>query len=149
MRQPIAALALLAAVLTSACTPATPSPSPANDTAQIRYVLDSVTATGWNTGNLDMYLSAYVDSATTMLPTGVVTGRDAIGDVMRKGFWRTGRPLQHLHYEHVDVRMLGRDDALVTGEFVLTGAGHPDRTGWFTTVWTRTPKGWRMIHDHS
>jgi len=87
--------------------------------------------------------------ATTMLPTGVVTGRDAIGDVMRKGYWRTGRPLQQLHYEHVDVRMLGRDDALVTGEFVLTGAGHPDRTGWFTTVWMRTPKGWRMIHDHS
>jgi len=47
------------------------------------------------------------------------------------------------------MRMLGRDDALVTGEFVLTGAGHADRTGWFTTVWTRTPQGWRMIHDHS
>lgn len=146
---PLALITLLVAACTHGIAGASSAASPATDTAQIRYVLDSVTATGWNTGNLDMYLSAYVDSATTMLPTGVVTGRDAIGDVMRKGFWRSGRPLQQLHYEHVNVRMLGSDDALVTGEFVLTGAGRPDRTGWFTTVWTRTAQGWRMIHDHS
>jgi ketosteroid isomerase-like protein len=54
-----------------------------------------------------------------------------------------------LHYEHVVVRMLGRDNALVTGQYVLQGGERPDRTGWFTTVWTRTPAGWRMIHDHS
>lgn len=149
MRIAITSLTLITTLVVAACTHATPVASPSTDAAQIRYVLDSITATGWNTGNLDMYLSAYVDSATTMLPTGVVTGRDAIGDVMRKGFWRSGRPLQQLHYEHVTVRMLGSNDALVTGEFVLTGAAHPDRTGWFTTVWTRTPQGWRMIHDHS
>ena len=146
---PLALVTVLVAACTHGIPGATSAASPATDTAQIRYVLDSVTATGWNTGNLDMYLSAYVDSATTMLSTGVVTGRDAIGDVMRKGFWRSGRPLQQLHYEHVEVRMLGDANALVTGQYVLTGADRPQRTGWFTTVWARTGDGWRMIHDHS
>lgn len=148
MRITITPLALISALVITACTHPTPAPSPESDAAQITRTLES-TASGWNAGDLAMYLSVYVDSATTMLPTGVVTGRDAIGDVMRKGFWRSGRPLQQLHYEHVHVRMLGRDYALVTGEFVLTGAGQPNHTGWFTTVWTRTSQGWRMIHDHS
>ncbi|HEX8720325.1 MAG TPA: nuclear transport factor 2 family protein [Pyrinomonadaceae bacterium] len=116
--------------------------------AQIRAVLDS-TAEGWNRGDLQKYLSAYTDSATEMGPNGPEGGRDAIERTMLRGFWKTGRPVQQLRYEHVEVRMLGREHALVTGQFVLTGAGRPDRTGWFTTVWTRTRKGWRMIHDHS
>lgn len=116
--------------------------------AQIRAVLDS-TAAGWNQGNLEQYLAAYTDSATEMLSTGPAGGRSAIEKSMREGFWKTGRPLQNLHYEHAEVRMLGKDYALVTGQYVLTGGGRPDRTGWFTTVWTRTKEGWRMIHDHS
>ncbi len=46
-------------------------------------------------------------------------------------------------------KMLGKNAALVTGKFVISGAGKPDRTGWFTSVWEKTKKGWRMIHDHS
>ena len=45
--------------------------------------------------------------------------------------------------------MLGKNNALVTGQYVLTGANRPDRKGWFTTVWTKTGGKWRMIHDHS
>lgn len=115
---------------------------------QIMAVLDT-TAAGWNRGDLSAYLSAYVPEATEMLATGPAGGVEAIERTMREGFWRTGRPLQQLRYEHVNVRMLGRDNALVTGQYVLTGAERPERTGWFTTVWTRTPRGWRMIHDHS
>ncbi len=54
-----------------------------------------------------------------------------------------------LHYDHLEVRPLGPDHALATGEYILSGAGQPDRTGWFSTIWERTPTGWRMIHDHS
>jgi uncharacterized protein (TIGR02246 family) len=118
------------------------------DEAQIRAILDS-TAAGWNQGNLQQYLAAYTDSATEMLSDGPKGGRDAIEQTMRNGFWKTGRPLQNLRYEHIEVRMLGKANALVTGQYVLSGGGRPDRTGWFTTVWTRTKEGWRMIHDHS
>lgn len=128
---------------------ARPAPKkPETPEAQIRAVLDT-TADGWNEGDLSKYLSAYTDSATEMGPNGPEGGRDAIERTMRRGFWKTGRPVQRLRYEHVEVRMLGKEHALVTGQFVLTGGGRPDRTGWFTTVWTRTRRGWRMMHDHS
>ena len=119
-----------------------------NDAAAIRAVFDTTTM-GWNRGELPVYLSAYTESATAMGSKGPERGVNAIGDQMRAGYWRTGRPLQTLHYEHLEIRPLGPDHALATGQYILTGAGRPDRTGWFTTIWTRTPAGWRMIHDHS
>ena len=119
-----------------------------SDPAAITAVFDTTTA-GWNRGELPVYLSAYTQSATAMGRNGPERGVNAIGDQMRAGFWKTGRPVQQLHYEHLEIRPLGPDNALVTGQYVLTGGGLANRTGWFTTIWTRTPAGWRMIHDHS
>ena len=141
-----AALTLAATAYAAFGDPGAKEPGPAE--AQIRATLDT-TAEGWNRGDLAQYLSAYTESATEMGQDGPRGGVKVIEQTMRGGFWKTGRPLQQLRYEHVEVRMLGRENALVTGQFVLTGGGRPDRTGWFTTVWTRTRKGWRMIHDHS
>lgn len=115
---------------------------------QINAVLQ-YTALGWNTGDLSKYLRAYVPEATEMLSNGPAGGVEAIERTMKEGFWKTGRPVQHLHYENIVVRMLGKDNALVTGQYILSGTDRPDRKGWFTTVWTKTKKGWRMIHDHS
>jgi uncharacterized protein (TIGR02246 family) len=119
-----------------------------SDAAAIRAVFDTTTA-GWNRGELPVYLSAYTESATAMGRNGPERGVNAIGDQMRAGFWRTGRPAQQLHYDHLEIRPLGPDNALATGQYVLTGGGLANRTGWFTTIWTRTSAGWRMIHDHS
>ena len=141
--------AVAALVGATACSHQGPAPaSPASDASAIRAVLDT-TAAGWNRGELAVYMSAYADSTTSMGANGIVRGKEGTEQVMRQGFWRNGRPAQQLRYDHVEVRMLGADNALVTGEFILSGAGRPDRTGWFTTVWARTSQGWRMIHDHS
>lgn len=118
------------------------------DEKAIRATLDA-TAEGWNKGELNQYLSAYAKEATEMRSTGPAGGVEAIEKTMKEGFWKTGKPLQTLRYENVVVRMIGKEGALVTGQFILTGANRPDRTGWFTTVWMKTKAGWRMIHDHS
>jgi uncharacterized protein (TIGR02246 family) len=115
---------------------------------QIKAVFQ-VTADGWNSGDLSKYLSAYVPDATEMLSTGPAGGVGAIEKTMRDGFWKTGRPIQQLRYENIVVRMLGKDNALVTGQYILSGADKPDRKGWFTTIWVKTKAGWRMMHDHS
>jgi len=120
----------------------------ASDAAAIKAVFDT-TAAGWNRGELPVYLSAYVDSATAMGSTGLVRGVSGIEGQMRAGFWRTGRPLQVLSYDHLEIRPIGPDQAIATGQYILTGGGRPDRIGWFTTIWVRTPHGWRMVHDHS
>src|SRR5699024_2939915 len=105
----------------------------ARSAADIKAVLDS-TAAGWNAGDLSKYLAAYVPEATEMTGEGPKGGVEYIEQTMRKGFWKTGRPLQVLRYENVEVRMLGKNDALVTGQYILSGNGSPDRKGWFTTV---------------
>ncbi len=115
---------------------------------QIRALFET-TAVGWNEGSLEKYLSVYTPEATEMLATGPAGGVEAIEKTMKEGFWKTGRPIQTLRYENVVVRMLGKEAALVTGKYVLSGADKPDRTGWFTSVWQKTKNGWRMIHDHS
>jgi uncharacterized protein (TIGR02246 family) len=115
---------------------------------QIKAVFD-LTMHGWNNGILSEYLAAYVPEATEMLSTGPAGGVERIEKTMKEGFWKTGRPLQQLRYESIVVRMLGKDHALVTGQYILSGADRPDRKGWFTTVWRKTKDGWRMIHDHS
>ncbi|MGZ3465216.1 MAG: YybH family protein [Gemmatimonadaceae bacterium] len=119
-----------------------------SDAAAIRAMLDT-SAAGWNRAELPVYLSAYVDSATAMGSTGLVRGVKGIEGQMRAGFWRTGRPAQTLSYDHLEIRPIGPSQAIVTGQYILTGAGLPNRTGWFTTIWVRTPAGWRMVHDHS
>lgn len=140
----IAALGCAGAMRSSSST----SPMPAADAAAIRAVFDT-TAAGWNRGDLSAYLYAYAPSATTMGRNGLVHGPGAIGDQMRDGFWKTGRPVQSLSYDNLEIRPLGGDHALATGRYILTGGGVPERTGWFSTIWERTPIGWRMIHDHS
>jgi len=118
------------------------------DELQIRSILDS-TAKGWNNGNLALYLSAYTPDATEMLSTGPAGGVEVIEQTMKSGFWKNGRPLQNLKYDNLVVRFTDKNSALVTGRCNLSGAGKPDRGGWFTTVWIRTQDGWRIIHDHS
>ena len=143
---------LIAIAILAGCSRQMYSPSSgfqfASDAAAIKATLDT-TAAGWNRGELPVYLSAYVDSATAMGSTGLVRGVKGIEGQMRAGFWRTGRPLQTLSYDHLEIRPIGPSQAIVTGQYILTGGGRPDRTGWFTTIWVRTPNGWRMVHDHS
>lgn len=115
---------------------------------EIRALFET-TAIGWNEGNLEKYLSVYTPDATEMLANGPAGGVEAIEKTMKEGFWKTGRPIQKLRYESIVVRMLGKKVALVTGQFVLSGANRADRAGWFTSVWEKTKKGWRIIHDHS
>ena len=125
-----------------------PRKKQSSDEIQIRAALES-TAVGWNEGNLEKYLAVYTPDATEMRGTGPAGGVEAIEETMKKGFWKTGRPLQNLRYSSVVVRMLGKAGALVTGNYILTGGGIPERKGWFTSVWQKTKNGWRMIHDHS
>ena len=124
------------------------SPQYATDAAAIRAVLNT-SAAGWNRGDLRVYLSAYVDSATAMGRTGLARGVRGIEGQMRAGYWRTGRPLQTLTYDHLEIRPIGPNQAIVTGQYNLVGEGVSNRSGWFTTIWVRTPVGWRMVHDHS
>ena len=147
MRSIIYSIILMAIAIVSVSAQ-TNSAAPSKAEAEIRKTLQ-LTADGWNKGDLRQYLAFYTPDATEMLATGPKGGVEAIEETMKQGFWKSGRPEQSLRYESLLVRMLGKDGAVVTGQYILSGAGKPDRKGWFTTVWIKTKAGWRMMHDHS
>ena len=144
---------LIFATLTGGCSVATPAPSPQPatwraDEAQIR-ALTRASADAWNRGDLKGHLSFYVDTVTFMTRAGPRPGVAAIEESFTKSYFTEGRPKQQLNFEQVSVRPLGRDAALETGRFILSGGGEPEQSGWFTLVWVRTPQGWKAVHDHS
>jgi ketosteroid isomerase-like protein len=106
-------------------------------------------AAAWNRGDLDGHLADNADSITFMTSKGPVVGKAGTADILRRAFFRQGKPIQSLRFEQVAVRPLGAAHALVVGRFVLTGGGEQERSGWFSTVWERQAVGWRVIHDHS
>ena len=145
-RSVVARAAALAALLTLPSAlrgQAPPSPEP-----EIRAMLDE-SAAAWNRGDLDGHLADNADSITFMTGRGPVAGRDKTADILRKAFFRDGKPVQALRFEQVTVRPLGDRYALVVGRFILSGGGEAEKSGWFSTVWEHRTEGWRVIHDHS
>ena len=145
---------LLVVVATAGCaTAATRGASTvpatwAADEAEIR-ALTMASTEAWNRGDLKGHLAIYVDSVTFMTRQGPRPGVAAIEEAFTRTYFRDGKPKQQLRFEQVSLRPLGRDAALETARFILSGGGEPNQSGWFTLVWLRTPDGWRAVHDHS
>lgn len=120
----------------------------AADEAEIR-ALTTASTEAWNRGDLKGHLAIYVDSVTFMTRQGPRPGVAAIEESFTRTYFRDGKPKQQLRFEQVALRPLGRDAALETARFVLSGGGEQEQSGWFTLVWLRTADGWRAVHDHS
>jgi uncharacterized protein (TIGR02246 family) len=124
-------------------------PAPrSSDEGEIRAAM-SASADSWNRGDLRGHLAIYVDSVTFMTKSGPRPGVAAIEEAFNRSYFRDGQPKQRLGFDQLAIRFLGRDFALLTGHFQLTGGGEPDQAGWFTIVWTKTAQGWKALHDHS
>lgn len=115
---------------------------------EIQALLDQ-SAESWNRGDLEGHLADNADSVSYMTRDGPIVGKTKTADVLRRRFFKDGKPVQQLRFERVTVRRLGDGHALVVGRFVLDGGGQPERSGWFSTIWERRAAGWRVIHDHS
>jgi uncharacterized protein (TIGR02246 family) len=147
----LAASVLLCALVSSAFSAQSAAPQPSSWKAneqQIRAAT-AASADAWNRGDLKGHLALYAEDVTFMTRSGPRPGVAPIEESFSKKYFQDGKPKQHLSFEDVAVRPLGRDAALETGRYVLTGGGEPDQTGWFTLVWLRTAGGWKVVHDHS
>jgi beta-aspartyl-peptidase (threonine type) len=146
-------LPVLALAAAAACATGRPAGAPAggDDARQIEAQLHESTA-AWNRGDLEGFLHPYLNGAdVTFMGENVVRGYPAIRDFYRGSWFRTGAPTVNLAYRRIEVRPLGRDYALVLGQWVVTNktTGQETRHGTFSLTWMRTPQGWRIIHDHS
>jgi ketosteroid isomerase-like protein len=137
----LAALAVLPNGAASAQAPHTTE-------AEIQALLGQ-SAASWNRGDLDGHLADNADSISFMTREGPIVGKGRTTEILRKSFFKDGKPIQQLRFEQVTIRRLGQDHALVVGRFILDGGGQAEHSGWFSTVWERQAEGWRVIHDHS
>jgi ketosteroid isomerase-like protein len=142
--RPVRALAALALLSTGVLLAQGPNVTE----REIQGLLDE-SAASWNRGDLDGHLADNADSISFMTRNGPIVGKTRTADILRKAFFKDGKPVQQLRFERVTIRRLGSEHALVVGRFVLDGGGQPEQSGWFSTIWERQAKGWRVIHDHS
>ncbi len=150
MRSLLACLGLGLGLLLSACgtAPYEGSPRQLDDHRLLKAELDASVA-GWNEGDLRRHLGLYEESITFMTKQGPRPGIAPIETAFRAKYFNGDKPKQALRMEKVAIRSLSPDSALMTGNFILSGGGEPDQTGWFTLVWQRTANGWKAVHDHS
>jgi uncharacterized protein (TIGR02246 family) len=127
-----------------------PQPASPDDEVAIRTALVASTEE-WNRGNLEGFMLPYDSTASFVTGSGVIRGKSAIRERYATSYFRTGTPTGVLAFRDLEVRMLGRDHALVVGRYVVTqrtGTGDAG-TGLFSLTMVRRADGWRIIHDHS
>jgi ketosteroid isomerase-like protein len=105
-------------------------------------------AQDWNNGKLDDFMRLYDTAATFMMTKGPV-GLAGMRENYQKGFFNGDQPKQQLRFEDLVVRPLGADHALLTGKFVLSGNGLPEKRGIYSLVFVKRASGWKILHDHS
>lgn len=125
-----------------------PRPFGLADEAAVRGVL-LAQRDAWNRGDLAGYMAGYARS-----PDLVFT---AAGQIRRgwdetfakyRAKYTDAATMGHLDFELLAVQPLGADGAIVLGRWRLTGT--PVAAGGiFSVALTRTPAGWRVVHDHT
>lgn len=155
-------LATLWMLLGAACTrpviidssPAATRPTtPAQSTGAEINALMQASVDAWNQGDMDGFLLPYLESPQTTYvgSGGLVRGKAAIRERYESSYWRNGTPGETLRFEGIEVRLLGPENALATGRWMVAdrASGETTGSGIFSLVLRRTADGWRIIHDHS
>lgn len=141
-----------AAIAVAGCGSNDAAPQPPDPQAVHAGVeeLLAVSAEAWNAGDLDGFLAWYDQSPeTTFLGSaGRTHGWEAVRDRYAPRF-QPGALRDSLRFEDLETRPLGPGLGLATARYVLIQADSVTSTGVFTLVVRQTPRGWRIIHDHS
>ena len=136
------AVSLLVASSVGQASALAPQASQAVNAEQLIRLLES-TSGAWNRGDLDAFVAPYAEDATYMTAAGPIL-KDAMRTRYAAKYFTGGHPDQQVRFDECRVRPLGEDYALMTGRFTLSGGKTPERSGWFSLVWMRTPGGWRI-----
>ncbi|MES2651944.1 MAG: nuclear transport factor 2 family protein [Bacteroidota bacterium] len=121
----------------------------AQDTSTQLIKLMDEAAIAWTKGDLDSYMALYSPKATMMMPEGRA-GLKSIRELYEKYYFEEGKVKQPLSYANYEITMLGKDNALLTGIFILKATDKlKERKGTFTVIFTREKDDWKILHDHS
>lgn len=116
----------------------------------IRHVLVSQVE-AWNHGNLENYMEGYWRSPDLTFFSGatVTKGWQPTLERYRQRYQANGKEMGHLDFQELEIDLLGRGSAVVTGRWQLTMSDGRKPHGLFTLIFRRMPEGWRIVHDHT
>lgn len=136
----------LGALLFGRYAMATPPPARAGE---VRAVLEAQVE-AWNRGDLQAFMLGYWESEKLTFFSGATRTAGYAGTLerYRQKYQRDGQPMGHLEFPALDVTPLGRDAALVRGEWRLV-RGKDTFGGLFTLVLKRIGGAWKIVHDHT
>ena len=105
----------------------------------------------WNAGDLEGFAKAYKDSPETLFLTHEISrGYAQMLDHYKHGYPTRGA-MGALGFTNLEVHMLDERFAVVLGKYELQRPKKDggDASGWFSLVFEKTDKGWKIIVDHT
>lgn len=111
----------------------------------------------WNHGKLEAFMQGYWQSPELTFFSGdtVTKGWEPTLQRYRQRYQAEGKEMGKLEFQDLNIDLLSRRSAVVTGRWQLTFSADktPDGKqphGLFTLIFKRmAPEGWRIVHDHT
>jgi len=105
----------------------------------------------WNHGHLEGFMQGYWHSPElTFFSGGTVTkGWEPTLQRYRQRYQSQGKEMGQLDFQDLNIDLLGRKAAVVTGKWKLTLSNGTTPHGLFSLIVKRMPTGWKIVHDHT
>ena len=128
----------------------TPADLRANFEEGIKHVLVSQVE-AWNHGKLEGFMQGYWQSPdlTFFSSAAETRGWEPTLARYRQRYQSEGKEMGKLEFQGLNIDVLSRRSAVVTGRWQLTMSDGKQPHGLFTLVFKRLPGGWKIVHDHT
>jgi ketosteroid isomerase-like protein len=128
----------------------TPADQRADLEEGIKHVLLSQVE-AWNHGKLDVFMQGYWQSTDLTFFSGAseTHGWEPTLARYRQRYQAEGKEMGKLEFQKLDIDLLSRRSAVVTGQWQLTMSDGKQPHGLFTLIFKRLPAGWKIVHDHT
>lgn len=105
----------------------------------------------WNQGKLEAFMQGYWRSPDLTFISGatVTKGWEPTLERYRQRYKAQGKEMGQLQFQDLNIDVLSRRAAVVTGKFQLTMSDGKTPHGMFTLIVKRMPGGWRIVQDHT
>ncbi|HKR96822.1 MAG TPA: nuclear transport factor 2 family protein, partial [Candidatus Angelobacter sp.] len=105
----------------------------------------------WNHGDLQGFMQGYWHSPDLTFFSGatVTKGWEPTLSRYRQRYQAEGKEMGKLEFQDLNIDLLSRRSAVVTGKWQLTMSDGKQPHGLFTLIFKRMPNGWRIVHDHT
>lgn len=116
----------------------------------IKHVLVSQIE-AWNRGDLEGFMAGYWHAPELTFFSGgnVYKGWQAALQRYQKNYQGSGKEMGTLDFQDLNIQLLGRQAAVVTGKWQLTTSDGKNPHGLFTLILRKMQPGWRIVHDHT